>query len=267
MLLTWLTPSKNQKRTHMKINQLALQCFTIRDFCKTEDDFRASMKKVAAIGYQAVQISAVGPIDPHVIAEICAENNLKIVHSHEKNLVILEQPDAVIERMKALGCPHTAYPHPHTGLNEKSSQQLAADLQAVAPTYQAAGITLSYHNHALEFEKFNGRTTMDILFDEAPDLAFELDTYWVQAGGASVVEWCQKCKGRLPAIHLKDFAVVGNEAKMAALGDGNINWPAVIAAAEASGCEWFIFEQDRDWYDNDPFIAAQRSFDYITSIL
>ena len=51
------------------------------------------------------------------------------------------------------------------------------------------------------------------------------------------------------------------------LGDGNINWPAVIAAAEASGCKWFIFEQDPDWYDNDPFIAAQRSFDYITHTL
>eukprot|EP01052_Picozoa_sp_SAG31_P009604 SAG31_NODE_508_length_14732_cov_75.624547_8_plen_92_part_00 len=58
----------------MKIEQLGLQCYTIRDYCKTEQDFAESMAKAAAIGYKSVQISAVGPIDPATIKIICDKN-------------------------------------------------------------------------------------------------------------------------------------------------------------------------------------------------
>lgn len=252
----------------MKIEQLGLQCFTIRDHCKTEEDFAASMKKVADIGYQAVQVSAVGPIPPERIKEICDANGLTIINTHERNIQIIDNPQEVIERLKILGCVHTAYPNPHVDKDEAGFTGLAADLQKVSKVYKDAGITLSYHNHALEFQQMGARNGMEILFDEAPDLAFELDTFWVQKGGGSVEGWCRKCTGRLPAIHIKDYTIFGNDdVKMAAIGDGNLDWPAVIEAAEQSGCEWFIFEQDRDWAEDDPFVAAKRTFDYVSANL
>ena len=51
----------------VRLDQIGLQCYTIRDYCKTEEDFAESMAKAAKIGYRAVQISAVGPIAPERI--------------------------------------------------------------------------------------------------------------------------------------------------------------------------------------------------------
>ena len=39
--------------------QIAAQMFTVRAFTKTAADFAASLKKIADIGYPAVQLSAV----------------------------------------------------------------------------------------------------------------------------------------------------------------------------------------------------------------
>ena len=48
----------------MKINQVAAQLYTVRDFAKTPADIATTLKKIRAIGYEAVQVSGVGPIAP-----------------------------------------------------------------------------------------------------------------------------------------------------------------------------------------------------------
>ena len=60
----------------MKLSQVAIQLYTLRDFCKTAADFAASMKKVREIGYTAVQISGVGPIPEAEIVAICKAEGL-----------------------------------------------------------------------------------------------------------------------------------------------------------------------------------------------
>ena len=49
------------------------------------------------------------------------------------------------------------------------------------------GLQFIYHNHHFEFMKFDGVLGMDILLNESDPEAFgfEIDTYWVQAGGAN----------------------------------------------------------------------------------
>ena len=53
-------------------------------------------------------------------------------------------------------------------------------------------------------------------------------------------------KGRLPLLHMKDVGVKPgtNETTMMEIGNGYLDFKAIIAAAEESGCEWFIVEQD-----------------------
>ncbi|QDU72020.1 sugar phosphate isomerase/epimerase family protein [Mucisphaera calidilacus] len=252
----------------MKIDQVALQCYTIRDHCKTEADFAEAMKKTAAIGYKAVQISAIGPIAPDDVRKICDDNGLVICATHEDSKTILSDPASLFDKLKTFGCIDTAYPFPSIEHTEAGYRELAAKLAVSADAFKEAGLRLSYHNHALEFVNYGGVNAMELLFDANPDLGFELDTYWVQFGGGSPAGWCGKCKGRLPVIHLKDYTVLDNNTvKMASVGDGNIDFAEVIRVAEASGCEWFVVEQDRDWADDDPFVAAKRSFDYIKANL
>ena len=79
-------------------------------------------------------------------------------------------------------------------------------------------------------------------------------------------EWCTRLKNRLPLLHLKDYAVdATGKPYFAEIGQGNLDFKAIIAAAEASGCEWFIVEQDV--CPGNPFGSLKLSIDYIKARL
>ena len=85
-------------------------------------------------------------------------------------------------------------------------------------------------------------------------------------GGGDPVAWCEKLRGRLPFIHLKDYGfTAANQPVFAEIGAGNLDWPRLIAAAERAGCEWFIVEQDV--CPGDPFDSLRRSFEYLKTLV
>ncbi len=91
-------------------------------------------------------------------------------------------------------------------------------------------------------------------------LKAEIDTYWIQAGGGDPAEWVRKCAGREPLLHLKDMCVTTDrEIRMAEIGEGNLNWPAILSAAEEGGVEFALVEQD-SCYDRDPFECLEISY-------
>jgi len=85
----------------------------------------------------------------------------------------------------------------------------------------------------------------------------EIDTYWVQFGGGDPVDYINRLKGRVPVLHLKDMAP-GEERRFAEIGEGILDWPAILAASEAAGTEWLCVEQD-NCYDRDPLDSAKIS--------
>jgi sugar phosphate isomerase/epimerase len=115
----------------------------------------------------------------------------------------------------------------------------------------------------MEFRKVDGRLVLDVLYSETDpnNLQGEIDTYWVQYGGGNPVEWCAKLSGRLPLLHLKDYRISAEHTpEFAEIGYGNLNWTEIVKTAEASGCEWFIIEQDT--CPGDPFDSLKMSFDF-----
>jgi sugar phosphate isomerase/epimerase len=254
----------------VKIEQVALQLYTLRDHLKTPADIRQTLHKVKAIGYPAVQVSGMGPITEAELVEILQVEGLVLCATHEPSDQIRQNPEKVVERLKKLGCRHTAYPYP-AGVDwakPADVESLVADLDRSGAVLRQAGQVLSYHNHAVELMPFQGATALEYIYGKTDpkNLQGEIDTYWIQHGGGDPVAWCARLKGRLPLLHLKDYTVKPDgQATFAAIGAGNLNWPAILSAAEASGCEWYIVEQDST--PGDPFNAVQESFDYIRTHL
>ena len=254
----------------MKINQVAAQLFTLRDYLKTPAEIAASLKKVRAIGYEAVQVSGMGPIDETELLEILNGEGLVCCATHEPSLEIINNPGKVVDRLYALNCKHTAYPYP-AGIDFTDTvqvNQLVKQLNNSGELLVRDGQVLAYHNHAHEFYRYEGKPLLEYIYARTDSrfLQGEIDTYWVQAGGGDPVGWCKKLKGRLPLLHLKDYGV-GPDGKpfFAEIGNGNLDWPAIIAAAEESGCQWFIVEQDV--CPGDPFESLAISFRYIKANL
>jgi len=253
----------------MKISHVAAQLYTLRDYIKTPADIASTLKKVRAIGYEAVQVSGMGPIDEAELNRILAGEGLICCATHEDGNKILNQTELVIERLQKLNCHYTAYPWP-AGVDFSTLQNvldLAAKLDAAGKKMRKAGQVLTYHNHAMELSVIDGKTALDWIYEKSnkKNLQGEIDTFWIQNGGADPVAWCKKLKKRLPLIHLKDYTVIDNKPSFAAVGHGNLNMPAIVQAAEKAGCEWFIVEQD-DCYGRDPFENLALSFNYLKGL-
>jgi len=254
----------------MKVSQVAAQLYTLRDHCKTSADLAATLAKVKAIGYPAIQVSGIGPITPEEVAELARAEGLVICATHEAAPLILNDPAAVVARLRGFGTRTTAYPYP-AGVDFGDVAQveaLAAALNRAGAVLAAAGMTLCYHNHHHEFRKIRGQIILEYLFEHThpSNLQGEIDTYWVQFGGQDPVAWCRRLAGRLPLLHLKDYQITSeSKVTFAEIGQGTLDFPAIIAEAEASGCQWFIVEQDT--CPGDPFDSLATSFRYLYDVI
>jgi sugar phosphate isomerase/epimerase len=66
----------------MQKPKIAAQLYTIRDFTKTPDDLDRSMKRIKEIGYKAVQVSGIGPMEHQQVKDIMDSHGLTICATH-----------------------------------------------------------------------------------------------------------------------------------------------------------------------------------------
>jgi len=250
----------------MKISQVGAQLYTLRDHLKTPADIAKTLKKVRQIGYQAVQVSGMGPIAETELRSMLDGEGLVCAATHESGDSILNTPCKVVERLGKLGCKYTAYPYP-AGVDmttTKSILDFAARLNAAGKVLHDASMVLTYHNHSIEFQRVDGKLIIDLIYDNTDPryVQGEIDTYWVQHGGCNPAAWCKKLAGRLPLLHMKDYVITnGNVPTFAEVGYGNLDWKEIVDAAGKSGCQWYLVEQDT--CPACPFDSLKKSFDYI----
>lgn len=250
--------------------RLGAQTYTIRAYTQNERDFRESMKRVAAAGYDSVQLSAVGPIAPEILRAVCDENNLAIVLTHTNPDRIKNDPEGVIREHQILGCRCIGIgAMPERYRTAEWVDRFAVDYAPSARAFRDAGMYLMYHNHNFEWERLkDGRRILDVLLAQMPAdlMGVTLDTYWVQAAGGDVLAWIDRLQDRIQCVHLKDMAVHGYEQRMAAVGEGNMDFAAIIAKLKALGkTENLLVEQD-NCYGDDPFDCLRRSCENVKKI-
>lgn len=248
--------------------KIALQLWTVRDHLGSEAEVARTFARVREIGYQHVQVSGLASLSPRRIKQLADEAGLGICATHEDPREIVEEPAKVAEKLSELGCRFTAYPSPHVPLETLDQVFALADrLSGAGEVLRRHGRLLTYHNHALEFRKLGGKCILDWLYERSDPILLhaELDTYWVQMGGADPAGYCARLSGRLPLLHLKDYVIsAANEPTMAALGEGNLSFPIILREAEMADCQWYIVEQDSGY--SDPFSAIATSLRYLESL-
>jgi len=250
---------------------LAAQLYTIRDHTKTLADFATSMKKIADIGYTAVQVSAIGLISHEDVLQICNDNGLTICITHISYDKLTNDIDDVIAQHHLWGTKHVAIGSMPAEFRkgEGGYCRFAEVANGIGEKLHAADLTFSYHNHSFEFTRFGDRTGLDLIYDETDPkyVQAELDTYWVQHGGADPAEWILKLKDRMPVIHLKDMVISDEPAPdfmggvnqlMAEVGEGNMNFKSILDACVVSNVEWYAIEQDI--CQRDPFESLAISY-------
>lgn len=133
------------------------------------------------------------------------------------------------------------------------------------------GSNLLYHNHFQEFQRFNGKTVMDIINENTdPDyLGYEMDLYWVARSGEKPTDMVHKYGNRIKILHQKDFPSTAKlplnlfetvdpdseismetfgqidlENSVIEIGTGTLDIQANIDAANKIGIPYIVLEQD-----------------------
>lgn len=150
------------------------------------------------------------------------------------------------------------------------------------------GIDLYYHNHNIEFVRYDGRYLLDIIRDNAPEMGFELDTHWIHRGGENPISFIKKYAGRIRLLHLKDYRIAevqipeglapdskefsdaffnsfGSIVQFAEVGEGSLPIKECIEAGLAGGSEYFLVEQD-ETYGRDRFESLKISHDNLVKM-
>ncbi|CAN5681727.1 sugar phosphate isomerase/epimerase [soil metagenome] len=252
------------------MNRLAVQMYTLRDLVKTREGFETALEIIHGIGYAGVQLSAVGCMDgndPEVTPELARElldtNGLTCVATHRPLDRLTDRIEEEIAFHRTLGCEYVGIGGWFQDkANPDSWRTLFNRLSPVLDHLAEADLTFLYHNHAHEWIKNpeDGRAFIEQFVDDSR-IGILVDTYWVQHTGLDPVAFLQRLKGRVPVVHLKDKEVYSDGPDFAPVGEGNLDWEAILAACRDAGTEWYVVEQDT--CRRDPFDCLASSYEYL----
>ncbi len=245
--------------------RIGAQLYTVREHMKNLDDFSETLKKIADIGYEIVQVSGACDYEPEWLRDQLKQNGLQCAVTHVNVAKLQSDPAKMAADHKIFGCRYIGMGATTNALhNGESDYQAFSDLvHEIGPVLHANDCQLMIHNHNFEFARASKEMPIYLermMQDFSPEeLGFTLDTYWVQAGGGDSAYWLRRLKGRVACVHLKDMSIVDGKQQMAPIYEGNMNFDEILKACEDAGAQYLLVEQD-DCYGEDPFDCLKRSY-------
>ena len=244
---------------------VAAQTFTIREFMQDDENVIASLNKVKDIGYKSVQLSGFALNESKVLVDTIRELGINVCSTHIKYERFVNELDMAIEEHLALGCDRIglgSMPGEFSKEKRDGFLRFIDWFNGVGEKTAKHGIKVCYHNHKFEFEKFGDKLGIDLLIENASEnVEFVLDSYWIQAGGASPAAYFEKVKDRMKICHFKDMAILDNNQIFAPIGEGNIDFAPVMEACKKANVKYIAIEQDKCL--RDPFDCLKSSYEYL----
>ncbi|KZE48177.1 xylose isomerase [Stenotrophomonas maltophilia] len=242
---------------------IAVQMYTLRNAGSLEQQ----LKIVHDAGVHAVETVGTQNVSAAELKQLLDRYSIKAISSHVPLAELRSNLDGVVTFNRSIG--NTTLVVPYLDRKERPSDAagwtaLGQELGRIAKQVRGKGMRLAYHNHDFELVDFDGRTGLELLFAAAgPDLQTELDLAWVARAGLDPAVMLGKFRGHVFAVHAKDNAPKGqaeDEGGFAAVGQGVLDWNAILPAAAVAGVHWYIIEHDQP---REPAKVVQAGADYL----
>lgn len=257
------------------MSSIGLQMYTMRNHVATPDEYRETCRRVAEIGYRTLQVTPPSFFTDTEFLALLNEYGLRPDSVFVSTGKICESIDWARRQADLFGVDvmRTDSIPEEMRQDEDGYHRYAELLNREGRACKAAGIRLMYHFHAFEWIRFGKTHGMDILMNETdPDAVyFQPDVFWLTCAGLEVSTALKTFRGRAFSMHLKDYAIqpltgaIENKPfNFAPVGEGNLNWPGIMAAAKEIGIERFIVEQDQ--CTGDEFEAIRTSYNALRAM-
>ena len=249
---------------------LGVQLWSFRDTAKTDP---ARMLKMARrMGITQVETAGLYGMPVERFGDMVRDAGLQVTSMHVGYDDLKKNPEVVIANAKALGAKYVGIAwYPHTGaFTEADARRAISDFNQFGRTMKDAGLTFFYHNHGYEPVPYRDGTLMDLIIRETdPSLvSFELDVLWAFLPGIDPAAQIRKYPGRYKLMHIKDMkpgiprgSLSGGlpAEQQAVIGEGQVNWAAVMTAAKQDGLQYFYLEDETP----DPIVNVPKSIVFL----
>lgn len=253
---------------------LGVQLWTFREQAK--GDPVAMLQMVRRMGFTHVETAGLYDMPVEQFAAAIKAANLRVTSMHVSYDDLKNNPQTVIANAKALGARYVGvpwYPHGNAGFTEADARRAIADFNHFGRTLKDAGLIFFYHNHGYEPVPYGNGTLLDLIIQETdPALVkFEMDVLWTWHPGVDPVALIRKYPGRFRLMHIKDMkpglprgSLSGGipAEQKAVIGQGQVNWAAVMEAAQRDGLEHYYIEDESP----DPVTNVPKSIAYLESL-
>ena len=143
--------------------------------------------------------------------------------------------------------------------NREGYLRVAGEFEEIIEEAKKNGLSLAYHNHSTEFEKYGEKIGLEIILEICPSLEVEIDTYWVQHGGGDPAFWIARYAGRISQVHFKDMGMKKDKQIMVPIGEGNLHWSGILKSCKKAGVKYCFVELDTS--EIDPFESVKISLE------
>jgi sugar phosphate isomerase/epimerase len=194
------------------------------------------------------------------VKKILDDNGLSAPSMHTGLASLKGAMDQLAEAANALGSKYVVLPSAATPPDLDGYKKQAEEFNSFGTEAHKRGIRFAYHNHGNGLKPLDGKVPFDLIMESTdPKLVFfQMDIYWMTAGGVDVVSYLDKHPGRFRLMHVKDmskevrFSGDGGDPQqwielfpfLADAGSGVLDLKKIIPAAQKSGVEHFIVERD-----------------------
>jgi sugar phosphate isomerase/epimerase len=241
---------------------LGLQLYTLRSLTAT--DMVGTLRRVAELGYGAVEFAGFGDTPLPVLRQTLDELNLRALGAHVQYNTFRGGLQGVCDDLLTLGCEYAIVPSipPEMRTDPHSAAELPARFEEWGKACRQSGLRFAYHNHAFEFAALgsSGKTLFDALLTTDPALVdLELDVFWAEYAGKDSLALIRAHADRIALLHVKDRAA-DQDPQDVPVGRGSLDWAAILAAGQAADVRWFVVEQDNP---RDPLDDISQSLRYL----
>ena len=170
------------------------------------------------------------------------------------------------------------------GQTEEAIKRQAQTLNENGKVAQKFGMKMIIHNHTGEFAPLADKPEVrpyDILLAETDPalVVMQLDIGWASVAGQDILAMFKKNPGRFECWHVKDAKGIKamspsltqsqrqQSADLVPVGQGEVDYKSIFAAASQAGMKHFCIEQDNAALWGDSVAAARVSFNGLVRVL